>query len=75
MSERCPDAVKAYDGRDPRTRKVIYKCKTQCSKCHGTGRVEPCPDCGGAGLRPGGFPCNTCGTCGKVPSFSSVKTT
>jgi RecJ-like exonuclease len=73
MSDRCPNVTKSYNGKDPRTRKTVYKCKVTCMICKGVGRVEECPDCQGAGLRSGGFPCNTCGTCGKVPSLSTLQ--
>jgi hypothetical protein len=64
--ERCPNAVKKglVNG------KPVYKCAVLCPICKGSSKVITCPGCDGAGLRVGGFPCATCGTCGKVSVFS-----
>ena len=66
MSERCANATKNGVANG----KTVYRCKVTCPICHGAGRVDTCKDCEGAGLRQGGFPCNTCSTYGKVPSYT-----
>lgn len=75
MSERCPNSRMQYTGTDPRTRKKTGKatCKVTCMLCRGAGRIENCSDCQGCGLGPGGVPCKTCNTCGKVPAVTIQK--
>lgn len=63
----CPNASKKKTIMGAKT-VISYRCASHCTLCHGTGYVEDCRDCAGAGLRVGGVRCDTCQCTGKVPA-------
>ena len=54
---------------DPVAGQKVYRMKGDpgCQKCRGTGAVDACAKCAGAGMLPGSAICANCRGTGKIP--------
>lgn len=63
----CDCARVLYRNEHEGARSYRIKGDPGCQKCRGTGAIEVCSKCAGAGMLPGSQICSECRGTGKVP--------